>query len=236
LIHALGLRSQDKNKKALSFLKNAIKEDPLNAQARFAIIEYYITRLAADTVPKGIEIIANSLQGTAMAVVQGWKFSVNGDYTSLAQLELQLKKAEATDLWYHRALQLRAEWRIMLSAAHNNDQNLYEALDLIDRALVLQPKAKLYTLRTRCAGLLGEPEIFIESMRYLVSSIDSKLIRTKENGEELSRDYLVTLQTNLEELNSQMNADFLKPFEQRAKVIESDLDALLKKIEKEFNI
>lgn len=140
----------------------ALRADPGNQDARFALIEPELPDLAAGRASADVLDLAAGLSGPAAAVARGWRLAARQDYDGLVSLESQLAATEVTDLWFPEATQLRADWRTRLAG---DPRYANDALRMLDRALFIRPSTNLFMLRAAAAVNLNDNDAFIESAR-----------------------------------------------------------------------
>jgi hypothetical protein len=109
------------------------------------------------------------VKGTASVVIRGWIFYRNNQWEELRQLDAQLARISTADLWYPRALELRARWRLQVI---NADESVTrEAAEFVEQALGGMQNERLFELRAYVAILLDEDFRYLESVIYVGASI-----------------------------------------------------------------
>ena len=74
----------------------------------------------------------------------------------------------------------------------NDDRHPFNALRMVDRALVIRPDLELYVLRAAAVLALEDREAFVESGRYVATYINDKLRRARE-GTYVISDYELSI-------------------------------------------
>jgi hypothetical protein len=95
--------------RAAQHFRAALKRDPTSQSARFGLLTTR-RRAAAESDPEVLEL-AEPLEGTASAVVSGWRLAATGEWPALRKLEPELASAEGFDPTYQDAQRLRVQWR-----------------------------------------------------------------------------------------------------------------------------
>ena len=162
-------------------LNNALRANPQNVQARYAIVKDDLAELSRGAGPEDIRAVAAELTGPAAAVIPGIAYETLEDWASLAALDEALAGTRITDAWYGVAVRLRAAWRV--NATEDRERLAQEALDLLERALVLYVDADLHRLRAMASRTLGDANGLLESSSHLASAIGGEL------NDAASRDY-----------------------------------------------
>ena len=183
-VYGLLFQANGQTDQARDAFGNALQANPLNMQARYAVMGDFLDYLAAGEAPEDIRAMAEGLSGPAAAVVEGWGHLAASDWASLAEMDAELGQTRVTDAWYPEVVRLRAEWRV--NTAADLDRRAREALDFIDRALVLAPERDLFALRALCARILGDEDRVVESVRHVVRHARADLEVSGPDGAGLS--------------------------------------------------
>jgi hypothetical protein len=216
LLHAANLSYHGKSDEALNYLRASIKERPSNLQARFARVKNRLASVVAGTASEETKALARSLTGVPKAVIEGWGYAATQNWLELVELEERLAASEPTDIWYPEATQLRVEWRTKVTAEGMERELALAALRMADRALLIAPELDLYVLRAVCGLLLKDPNVFVESTRYVAGFIELKLDHAENGDYEMSSGELEVMRSRIRELSSKLNLGFIEPIRQRA--------------------
>ncbi|MFL2555021.1 MAG: fused MFS/spermidine synthase [Candidatus Rariloculaceae bacterium] len=159
--------------RARTAFEAALVNDPLNMQVRWLLVRDHLAALNNGTAPEEAVAIASGLSASAAAVIEGWGYGVTSNFSAMAQLDAMLSRTQITDAWYPEVVRLRSEWRTAVST--DRERFGFDALRLIDRALVIAPSSELYLLRVLSAIALGDADLATESARHFVSYIEQDL-------------------------------------------------------------
>jgi hypothetical protein len=95
--------------RAAPHFRAALKRDPTSQSARFGLLS--TRRRAVEANNQEALELAEPLEGTASAVVSGWRLAATNEWPALRRLEPELASAEWFDPAYQDAQRLRAQWR-----------------------------------------------------------------------------------------------------------------------------
>jgi spermidine synthase len=99
---------RDPNAAAQHF-RHALEREPTAVSARFGLLS--VRRKAIEAGDPGTLALAARLEGTAAAVVAGWRLAASHDWAALRALEPILAAADPRDPSFPDALALRIQWR-----------------------------------------------------------------------------------------------------------------------------
>jgi spermidine synthase len=179
----------------------ALATESTNQTARYALIQPYLAALAQDRAPAEITALAGELRGVPATLVRAWGYASDQDWRRVAVLDPELARAEVTDLWYPDATQLRAQWR---SRAVGETAFSLDAIRLIDRVLAIRPSLDLLVIRAAAADVVGDPDAFIESVRYASQIAGHELDEIEAGTYLLARAALDTKFRNLKAMRDQL--------------------------------
>jgi spermidine synthase len=200
LIYGLVYTAAGQRDRAETAYKAAIAADPLNMQARYLLIKDDLASLNSGVASDEAVDIAAGLSGPAAAVIEGWGHGAALNYSAIAQLDPVLSRTRITDVWFPEVVRLRAEWRTSVST--DRERYAFDALRLIDRALVLSPNRDLYLLRVLSAIALDDADLAIESARYIISYVESDLYQIQQGNYSVSTE---DIETNLRNIRAITN-------------------------------
>ncbi len=175
--------------------KSALAADPSNAQARYLLTKGQLATLNTDAASEEAIAIASRLPAEAAAVIEGWGYGAARDYPALAGLDAVLGRSRITDAWYPEVVRLRAEWRTNI--ATDRERYAFDALRLIERAILLGPSEDLFLLRAVSAIVLNEGDVVIESSRQIIAYIQEDLRQADDQGFPIRPDDLAKMKQNL---------------------------------------
>ena len=161
----------------------ALRREPNNEQVRFKYLAEDLPDIAMNRASEETRLVASRLAGVPAAIVAGWPLGAQQDWQGLANLDNALARSNVTEIWYPETILLRAEWRTKVA---NDDRHAFNALRMVDRALVIRPDLELYVLRAAAALALEDREAFVESGRYVASFIRDRLRRANEGSYVIS--------------------------------------------------
>jgi len=226
LIAGLLYQNSGQEQQAMDAFVSALRTEPRSLQARFRLIKPSLGRLSQGTASAELASYANGLSGSAAAVVQGWAYGASRDWVSLARLDGELARTRVTDAWFPEVAWLRALWRA--NVTRDPERYANDAIRLIDRALVLAPDDRLYSLRAQSAVSTGDPDYVIESFRYFAASMRVRL----RSGRANAPGELATMQNNLVGMERQLRLETFAGDPQRTGDVLNDVEELVQMIER----
>jgi tetratricopeptide (TPR) repeat protein len=195
LIYGVAYQANGETERATQAFLSAVEADPANMQARFHLLQGQLVTASRGELTDELQAVAAGLAGPATAVIEGWRYGAERDWMSLARLDPVLARSQVTDAWFPEVARLRAEWRANVS--EQRERFAFDALRLIDRALLLAPDQNLYVLRTAAAIVLGDADMIVESSRYIAASIRSTLEAASDRGYLVPAQELAKMRQNL---------------------------------------
>ena len=226
-ITGLGLRRAGLFEDSEAAFAQALREDPANIQACYALTRHHLGRLAEGTAPARILAAAQALQGSAAAVVRGWRLAKQRNWRGLARLDALLGQAEPTDLWYPQAVQLRADWRVQGSRQRRDHM---DALHMLNRALMVSAATDLLVIRAGAAMRLGEIAAFTETAMQVQAQMAKKLDRAEGGNTALGERDLKAMQTRTAGFIRQLASPFTAPVGERAEEVRTQFETLSKRL------
>ncbi|MEE9571162.1 MAG: hypothetical protein V3W02_05630, partial [Gammaproteobacteria bacterium] len=209
--------------------KSALAADPLNAQARYLLTKGQLATLNTDAASEEAIAIAASLPAEAAAVVEGWGYGAARDYPALAGLDAVLGRSRVTDAWYPEVVRLRAEWRTNI--AIDRERYAFDALRLIDRAILLGPSQELFLLRAVSAIVLNEDDVVVESSRQIIAYIQQDLRQADDQSFPIRPDNLAKMKQNLISIITHLEGELAGGDRARADVVLSTAREALAQVE-----
>jgi spermidine synthase len=173
LIRALTAQRNGQGGAAREELRAALRADPDNDAARFALLRPQLTELARGSASAETLELARPLTGSAAAVVRGWGLALAQDFRAVAALDDALAGSVVMDFWFPEAARLRADWRIRVAG---EPRYARDALRIIDRALLIRQEPELVMLRAEAAAALDDADALLESARYAAQLIADELL------------------------------------------------------------
>ena len=229
LIYGLIYGATGQGARARAALEASLVADPLNSQTRYLLIKNQLASLSTDSASPEVKALAADLPAPAAAVVQGWGYGATRNYSALAQLDPVLGRSSITDIWYPEVVRLRAEWRT--NVATDRERFAFDALRLIDRALILAPSKDLYLLRVVSAIALNDSDLAIESSRYVASYIETEVYQASTQGGSISAEEIATMRQNLGGILTHLRGDLPDGDPARAAAVLSAVTETLEQLE-----
>ena len=194
LIAAIGFEYGGESESADNAVRQALRADPDNVDALFQFAARELPDFARGAASEQARAVAARLGGAPGAVFRGWPLGATQDWPALANLDNELARSNPTDIWYSEVVQLRADWRTKVLG---QSQYPFDALRMVDRALVISPTLDLYVLRAAAASALDDDAVFIESGRYVYGFLANKLARAEQGAYVISDEELETTRNRL---------------------------------------
>ena len=195
LIAAIGFDFSGETESADNAVLQALRANPANVDALFQFAARELPDFARGAASEEARTVAARIGGAPAAVFQGWPLGAAQDWPALAALDGELARSNPTDIWYPEVVQLRADWRTKVL---DRPQYPFDALRMVDRALVISPTLDLYVLRAAAASALDDDATFVESGRYVHGYLASKLGRAEQGAYVISDEELETTRNRLQ--------------------------------------
>ena len=225
LIAAIGFDHGGQTERADTALRQALQADPDNVDALYRFAAKELPKFARGAASEQARAVAARLSGAPGAVFRGWALGAAQDWPGLAALDEELARSNATDSWYPEVVQLRADWRTKVA---DRQRYPFDALRMIDRALVINPTLDLYVLRAAAASSLRDDAIFVESGRYVHGYLESKLERAGQGTYIISDEELQTTRQRLAAFDLGLT-ELTAAGDRRAEDVHADIRALMEK-------
>ncbi len=211
---------------ATAAVRAALDRRPDNVQARYLLIEPSIGQLVQGTAAADVAELAELLPASAAAVIQGWKAAATQDWETLAQLDGVLGRTSVTDVWYPSVVRLRAEWRGKVT--QNTESFAFDALRLIDRALVIEPSLTLMLLRVAVGISTKDAGIAIESSRQAVRMTGTTLERVSTGTGRIAQREITAIRQNLTAITNNLRGDLVAGNERHAERVRQNANEILR--------
>ena len=195
LIAAIGFEYNGESERADTAVLQALQANPGNVDALFQFAARELPDFARGAASEEARAVAARLGGAPGAVFRGWPLGAAQDWPALAALDNELARSNPTDIWYPEVVQLRADWRTKVM---EQPRYPFDALRMVDRALVISPSLDLYVLRAAAASALDDDEAFVESGRYVYVYLADKLERARLGAYVISDEELETTRNRLQ--------------------------------------
>ena len=168
LLIGMGLDRQGENLQSQRVLLTAAIENPGSVQTHYAILQPWLSALAAGEAPEHATELAAQTTGSVAAVLEGWEAAREQNWQAIVDLDDILATTRPTDLWYLEAVKLRSDWRIKVTTPGFQPQLALEALGLIDNAIAIYQDPDFYSNRVAAAFVANDPAVVIETARRLM--------------------------------------------------------------------
>jgi spermidine synthase len=214
---------------ATAAIRDALMRRPENSQARYLLVEPSIGALAQGTASADVTALAAGLPQSAAAVIQGWRAVTTQQWEALSNLDGALGLAGVTDGWYPDAVRLRAEWRSKVT--QNVESFAFDALRLIDRAILIEPSLNLFLLRAATGIALKDAGTAIESSRHILRLIRDELERARVRDGRITQRELALIRQNVNAVTASLRGDLIVGNERRAEAIRQNANQILRYID-----
>jgi predicted membrane-bound spermidine synthase len=211
---------------AAAAYERALALRPDNAQARYLLIEPSIPAISQRRAEPSVSALAEGLPASAGAVIFGWEAAANQDWNALSQLDSVLGRAAVTDAWYPEVARLRSEWRGQVR--QDIESFAFDALRLVDRAILIRPQLNFYLLRAAIGIALGDGSIAIESSRQAVRLVRATLDRLAATGERVAARDLLVMQQNLNAIVTNLRGELVATEQRRAELVRAQANQILR--------
>jgi len=151
---------------AVSRFRAVLDVNPNDRDARFKLTEIALPQIATGQVSNTIQLASAtvSLQSPIVAAATAY---YSQDWQQLQFLDGQLGTAAPGDTWLALSLTFRAAWRTKVVEEDRRQRYGEEALELIDRAIVIEPTVFAGIVRLQAAEQTERVEPWLESAVYL---------------------------------------------------------------------
>lgn len=194
-VYGLLYRNSGQLDRSNQAFQSAIMTDPGNMQARYYLVRTRLGAAGRGELPAEIQSAADGMAGPVTAVVEGWGYALEGNWLALAEIDAELGRSSITDAWYPVATQLRADWRTNVTV--NQEAFAFDALRMVERALVVAPDRNLYSLRAVSALTLGDHDRVLETSRMLATYVQTNLENADIAGASITIQELARMRQNL---------------------------------------
>lgn len=173
-------RAAGRDERAAELLREALRLDPADAEARWALLRLRRAALLAGNA-SAIDL-AQGLGSGPAAVVEGWRLMAAGDAVGIEALEARLAAVGPHDPAFPDALRLRIFWRV----ASGDPARAREALQLSDRLTPVDFSASDAVLRARAALEAGFPRAALSTMSEIAAGLGRmQPVRAREIATEI---------------------------------------------------
>ncbi|MGI9272134.1 MAG: fused MFS/spermidine synthase [Woeseiaceae bacterium] len=171
---------EGKREEARALFVAALEASPDSNQAKYALVEPWLRQLGRNQVPEEIVSIANSMTGSARAVIEAARAVAQRDLQSVADLDPQLAAAGPADPWFTEAVKLRIDWRSSVSNPELTKQFSEQSWRILDLAMANRSDHEFLGMRIFAASRAGRQNEVIQSARGYIKTVDFQLTGVEE--------------------------------------------------------
>ena len=172
--------AEGRSEQAQELLATAFEAMPNSNQAKYALVEPWLRQLGGQQAPEEIETIANSMTGSARAVVEAYRAVVQKDLRTVADLDRQLAAAGPADPWFTEAVKLRIDWRSSVSNPELTTQFSEQAWRILDLAMANDSDHEFFTMRIFAASRAGRQNEVVQTARRYIYAVEVQLAGVEE--------------------------------------------------------
>jgi spermidine synthase len=172
--------SEGKSDEARELFTQALRAMPDSNSAKFALVEPWLKYLGRDQAPEQIVAVADSMTGSARAVVEASRAVAQRDLQAVADLDQQLAAAGPADSWFIEAVKLRIDWRSSVSNPDLKQQFSDQAWRILDLAMANRSDHEFLAMRILAASRANRHNEVIQSVRGYIKTVDFQLTGVEE--------------------------------------------------------
>jgi len=151
---------------ATARFRAVLESNPNDRDARFKLTEVTLPQIATGQISQTIQLASHAVSLKSPIVAAATAY-YSQDWQQLQFLDGQLGTAAPGDTWLALSLTFRAAWRTKVVDENRRQRYGEEALELIDRAIVIEPTVFASIVRLQAAEQTGRVEPWLESAVYL---------------------------------------------------------------------
>jgi hypothetical protein len=163
-VRAFYFRTRNQQARAAEHFRLAINEHPDDQALRAEFLGPWIGSLVNDSAPPDVVEVANGLDARGKLLLDTARHAAKSEWIEVAKADPQLAEIPWTDPLYPETNDLRINWRTRVNATEIRKRFAEEALQMIDRACLLNPTLTLYGFRARAGFGAERPDIVLESV------------------------------------------------------------------------
>jgi len=171
---------EGRSEEARGLFAAALEASPTSNQAKYALVEPWLRHLGRNQAPEEIAAIANSMTGSARAVIEASRAVAQKDLQTVADLDPQLAAAGPADPWFAEAVKLRIDWRSSVSNPELTKQFSEQAWRILDLAMANRSDHEFLAMRILAASRAGRQNEVIQSARGYIKTVDFQLAGVEE--------------------------------------------------------
>ena len=161
---AFFVRMQHQLRRASELLRLAIDQYPADLPLRQEYLRDYFAALAHDEASAGVRDVATALTGPSADLLAAARHAAKSEWREVAEADPLLAETTWKDAWYPEALELRVNWRTLITTPDKARRYGEEAIQMIDRQAIMNPTLALYGARARAGFAARRPSVIVESV------------------------------------------------------------------------
>jgi spermidine synthase len=173
-------QGEGRGEEAQELFASSLDAMPDNNDAKYAMVEPWLRQLGRDQAPQDITAIADSMGGSARAVIEASRAVAQRDLQTVADLDQQLAAAGPADPWFAEAVKLRIDWRSSVSNPELAKMFSEQAWQILDLAMANRSDHEFLAMRIVAASRAGRQNEMIQSTRGYIRAIDIQLAAIEE--------------------------------------------------------
>ena len=180
---------------AAARFRAVLETSPNDRDARFKLIELALPRMATGKSAETIQRTSGGISSRSPIIAAAAAY-YSQEWEQLQFLDGQLGTAAPGDTWLPLSLTFRAAWRTKVIDPDRRQRFGEEALELIDRALVIESSIFAAVVRLQAAEQTGRVEPWLESAVQLAHLFEQQgVVVTPRMARTVSRQVLARVET-----------------------------------------
>ena len=168
-------KGEGRSEEAKELFASALAVMPGSNDVKYALVEPWLRQLGRNQAPEDITAIADSVTGSARAVIEASRAVAQRDLQSVANLDAQLAAAGPADPWFAEAVKLRIDWRSSVSNPELAKTFSEQAWQILDLAMANRSDHEFLAMRIVAASRAGRPNEVVQSARGYIKAVDFQL-------------------------------------------------------------
>ena len=108
--------------------------------------------------------VATALTGPSADLLAAARHAAKSEWREVAEADPLLAETAWKDAWYPEAVELRVNWRTLITTPDKARRYGEEAIQMIDRLAIMNPPLALYGARARAGFAARRPSVIVESV------------------------------------------------------------------------
>lgn len=160
-------------KTGLQRFRAALDIAPDDRDARFKMLEIALPQIATGRVSETIQLTSGTTVSLQSPLIPAAAAYYSQNWEQLQFLDGQLGTAGPSDIWLPLCLCFRAAWRTKVVDPERRERYGEEALELVDRAMSIEPTVFAGIIRLQAAEQTGRIDEWLESAVHLARMFES---------------------------------------------------------------